>query len=128
MSEEYARLHNKHETSFSKLYFHEKNINYLQSELYNRLLEEGYKTKKQNEFLIQSYMYNIYEVYANPYNSNVSKEIQDLNERVLYKMTQVMLTEIKQYIGYIKDASQLAVPLEQPKHVSTKKSIQYNSF
>ena len=127
MSYEYSKLHNVQENDFSKLYFSSKNINVLQNELYNELLKHGYKTKPQCHSKIISYMNNIYEIYANPYAKSVSVEIKKLNKLVLDKMVSIMITEIKQYIGYIKDASTLPQPIAHPKHISTKKSLEYEN-
>ena len=128
MSEEYARLHNKYETDLSKIFFHSQNVEYIQKELQRHLLKSGYKTKLQKANLIESYMFNIFELHVNSVNSNIKKEIQKLNSVVIKKMTDVMIHEIKQYIGYVKDASELPVPLDQPRHFSTKQSLEYQSF
>ena len=46
-----------------------------------------------------------------------------VNAMVLDKMFNTMVTEIKQYIGYIKDASSLPDPIDRPRHMTSKKSI-----
>tara|TARA_Y100000816_G_C26095376_1_gene579538 strand:+ start:360 stop:749 length:390 start_codon:yes stop_codon:yes gene_type:complete len=128
MSEEYSRLHNKHETEFSKYFFSDTNIKALSVNLQFLLAKAGYKTKPQCDYNILSYMMNIYEIYANPLNSDYEKEKNKLNDMILDKMYYVMITEIKQYLGYIKDASVLPDPIDHPTHMTSKKSIEYDSF
>lgn len=128
MSYEYAKLHNIQENEFSILYFSDDNVNNLKYTLQRSLNSIGYNTKLQCNNNIISYMNNIYEIYANPLTQNIRQEIDMLNKRVLDKMTDVMVTEIKQYIGYIKDASSLPEPISHPVHITTRNSIEYNNI
>ena len=128
MADIYSRLHNVHETEFSVKYFHEKNVQHLQKELQSLLLKSGYKTKPQCYDAVLSYMMNIFELYANPLTNDYTNETLKLNAIVLDKMFNTMITEIKQYIGYIKDASTLPDPIDRPTHMTSKQSIQYDEF
>ena len=87
-----------------------------------------FNTKLQPYDKIISYMNTVYEVHTNPLTQNVEKDIIKLNNIVIDKMTNVMINEIKQHLGYIRDASQLPEPIGLPQHITTKNSIQFNHF
>ena len=128
MSYEYSKLHNVQENKFSIKFFGDDNISKLQHILVAELKNRGYITRLQCPDKIISYMNNIYEIYANPHTHEVLREIEKLNKLVLEKMISVMIFEIKQYMGYIKDASRLPEPIARPQHISTKNSLEYKNF
>lgn len=128
MSDVYAKLHNKHETDFSRYYFSDQNITMLQTNLQNTMSSKGYKTKRQCYNAVLSYMMNVYEIYANPKAVDLQKETNKINTIVLDKMTNILITEIKQHIGYIKDASTLPVPIDHPTHMTARTQLEYDSL
>ena len=53
------------------------------------------------------------------------KEVQRLNIKVINKCVNDIVTELKQYRGYVDDLSKLPVPLDNP-HYANKNNFTYN--
>ena len=65
---------------------------------------------------------SIYLEYGKNLNDNILEQIKDLNKKVLDFAVPRILVEIKQHNTYIKDASNIHMPMERSMNVSNKGS------
>ena len=121
------------ETSISKLYFSQENLDYLQSEIINRVYT---KTNKKHQVGRQSddelliVMRSIYLQYGKNNNSNLDKQINNLNELVLDYCVDNVYTNLLQYYNYIDDITKDQPVLDRPETTNIKgdKSLMPNHF
>ena len=62
-------------------------------------------------------MRSVYIQYAQHYQSNVTKQVEDLNAIVLNYAVLNVYNESISYMKYCEDVSALKVPLEMPKKI-----------
>jgi hypothetical protein len=75
---------------------------------------------KQDETQLRIIMRSIYYQYGLNLDIGVVKQVRDLNKKVLDYAVSRILNEIEQYKMYIRDASQMAVPLARSQYESSK--------
>ena len=110
------------ETALSKAFFDKKNIQTLQ----NGLREGVYKLSKgryvigqQNEDTLKIIMRSTFLQSSLNQPTNISGQLQALNQLVLNYAVPQVCGEAESYIKYKSDVSNLAVPMTRPTYVST---------
>jgi hypothetical protein len=107
------------------VFFSDDNINALQIGMRNMVSNatEGEVTiGRQSDIELKIIMKAIYLEYGKNLNDNIISQVQNLNKKVLDYAVPRILTEIKQYNTYVKDASSIQQPLERSVNVSNKGS------
>ncbi len=71
----------------------------------------------QNPETLKIVMRSVYIQYAQHYQSNVTKQVEELNAIVLNYAVQNVYNESVSYMKYCEDVSALNVPMEMPKKI-----------
>lgn len=109
-------------TLFSMLYFSRTNITEVQGRLKTSVYQlSGFSIGPQEEIELVNIMKDIYVNYGRPplllkdYRTN----LEGLNTLVVEKTTPQVISNIKQYLQYLKDSSTQPVTMQQPINTST---------
>jgi Family of unknown function (DUF5761) len=116
-------VHSKNEVS--DLFFSRKNIEALQEGIRYMVFKKScgkHTIDKQSETDLVVVMRSVYLQYGEFRPYGLLEQVKDLNARVLEYCVPKILEEIKLYMYYRKDISQLPVPLDRGQYVSSKGS------
>ncbi len=115
-----------HEKSIlNQLYFNKLNVKNIQNMIrYNiyRVSDKKYVIGEQDPIELQIIMRSIYLQYSRNNYTNIKEQIQRLDEIVVEEITPKILTNIQQYLTYLKDKSKPFYgngPLEAPINVNS---------
>jgi hypothetical protein len=104
----------------SDRFFSVRNLAEIQMQLRIIIREKtGYTIAKQSDEELAIVLRNVYVLYADQ-SANIEAEVRRLNALVLGIVVPMVGTGISQYLGYVRDASQMHVPMERSKNVSQK--------
>lgn len=104
----------------SSAFFSAANIARIQGDLRTIILHKtGFTIGNQSNESLVTIMRAMYALHATQ-NSSVDAEVRRLNAIVLAEIAPMVGTGISQYLGYLHDASTLAVPMERPQNMSIK--------
>lgn len=78
---------------------------------------EFYIGKQSNKHLTIA-MRAIYHEHARHLPYNIKGQIKELNQRVIKNVVPGIVTNLQQYIGYVRDASAIPDPLDRPLNVN----------
>jgi hypothetical protein len=112
-------------------YFDKKNVDYLQNKMISqifRLTKTKISRQSDDELLI--IMKSIFLQYGLNNDSNIDKQISELNHRVLDYSIGNIASNLKQYNHYIKDISSEIKTLDMPTYVDSRgeKTLMPNHF
>lgn len=138
---ENLNVQNDHEKIFnighyekSKLsiqFFDKKNVDYLQTEMISQVFSLS-KTKisRQSDDELLIIMKSIFLQYGRNDDSNIEKQVSELNDRVLDYSINNIISNLKQYNHYIKDITSEIKTLDMPEYVDSKgeKTLMPNHF
>jgi hypothetical protein len=121
------------ESSVSKLYFSQENLDYIQSQIISRVYD---KTNKQHAVGRQSddelliVMRSIYLQHGKNSDSNINGQINILNEYVLKYCVDNVYSNLIAHFEYIKDITQDQPILDRPHTTNIKgsKGLEPNHF
>ena len=106
----------------SQIFFSEKNIKRIQQKIREDVYEKTNRKYKlevdQSEQDLLIVMSAIYKHKAKFIPQHVVRQVKKLNNQVVEYVLPDMITEIKQYYGYIDDISKPLVPNDRPVNVS----------
>ena len=105
------------------LFFSQTNIDALQIGMKNLVASKTngkhiIGNQSENELMI--IMRGIYLEYGQNLLTNVVEQVKDLNKKVLEFSVPRILVDLEQYEQYVKDASQVHIPMERSTNVSNK--------
>jgi len=110
-------------------FFSAYNIERIQTQLRIIVKEKtGYTIDRQDTNQLIICMRAIFVMHANPNPDDVTSETRRLNAHVLAEIVPMVGTGISSYLGYVRDASQIAVPLERPRNMSIKGHNTFEMF
>lgn len=117
----------------SSIYFSEKNIDALQQGIRYRVYKETngqHIIGRQSDQELKIVMRSIYYQYAKHQNGDLIGQVRELNSKVLDWVVPEVLSNLKQYEVYRKDASMLPMPMERAPLITTKgtKVLEIKSF
>lgn len=118
-------------TPLSSSFFGPQNIQTLQTQLRDAILQRtGCVIDRQSDEQLLIIMRAVYVLNSPNLVGYVNEQVKALNSYVLHEAVPIVATSIAQYLGYLKDASQLATPMARPQTASIKGSntLQYNPF
>ena len=109
-------------TPVSGLFFSEQNVELLQRAVRESVKQQtGYRIDNQSREDLLVIMRAVYfNNYVDPYTEQSCAAVKKLNEKVIRKCTQQVADGILSYINYTRDASQIAVPLNNSTYESIK--------
>jgi len=109
-------------SALSQLFFSKMNMNRIQDKLRYAIYIQSnnqYVIEKQSEIELEIIMRSIYLQHSKNLECNYKEQIEELNMLVLQWIIPHILSEIEQYMGYIKTVQQLPIPLPLPKNISS---------
>jgi len=93
-----------------------------------KLSNNQYIIDKQDDDVLNSIMTGIYLQYGLNQCDNIKKQVEDLNKIVIEYCVPKVFGEIKGYMQYKFDASNLVVPLMNPVSTYNSKELVLNNF
>ncbi len=105
------------------LFFSQTNIDALQIGMRNMVANKTNGNRiigNQSENELMIIMRGIYLEYGKNILTDIVEQVKDLNKRVLDFCVPRILVDLEQYDKYIKDASQVHVPMERSVNLSNK--------
>tara|TARA_Y100000389_G_scaffold182994_1_gene200063 strand:- start:816 stop:1271 length:456 start_codon:yes stop_codon:yes gene_type:complete len=105
------------------VFFSNENVDALQTGMRNMVANKTngkHIIKRQSDDELKIIMRAIYYQYGLNQTDNILEQVQDLNKKVLEYCVKRILIEIEQYNQYIKDASEMHVPIERSVNLSNK--------
>ena len=121
-------------TPVSTAFFSVENVKRIQQlvrkGVFDRSQSKGYVIDDQSTDELKIIMRAIYYQYARNMPKDVVAQVEDLNRKVVDWSVPHILSAVDHYFFYLKDISQLPVPLAQPQHLSRAgtKSLPMNPF
>jgi hypothetical protein len=106
-----------------KIFFSERNIKRLQRQIKDEIFERSkkrYKLEEDQEIAdVLVAMRGIYQLHGKFLPNNLVHQVKDLNKKTVNFIVPDMLTQIKQYYGYLKDINEPLKPIDRPMNVSS---------
>ena len=115
------RIGNMQDTETSRMFFGDSNVTNLQKLMKKNIMKMTGKDigAQSSEHLI-TIMHHCLKEYSVHSNTNINKDIEYLNKKVLEITVPMIIEGIKQYEAYVRDASQMHVPMERSLNTSIK--------
>ena len=99
-------------TPLQNMFFSNKNIKNIKKKINEFIFKKtGHKIAEQSDKTIVSIMYNIYDSHKY-YNSKLKEQLNELNNELIFYVTNNIIINMKQYIGYIKKISRIGPILD----------------
>lgn len=109
------------ESPLATQFFSAQNIAVIQGRLRQIIYDKtGYTIGRQSDEQLALVMRAMYLWHANHDGADMRAELDRLNSIVLSEVVPMVGTGIAQHIGYIRDASELPVPLDRARNMSIK--------
>lgn len=107
----------------AQVYFSAGNIQIIQNALragVYKMSSDKYVVPPQNIDTLKIIMRSVYLQYAKHYATEITKQVEELNQIVLDYAVPSVYNEAHAYMKYMQDQSSLVVPLELPQHHDRK--------
>jgi|SaaInlV_200m_DNA_3_1039701.scaffolds.fasta_scaffold74003_1 hypothetical protein len=102
-------------------FFSDQNMDIIQKQTILTIFREvGWKVPYQRKTSITIVMKYIYNFYARNLPYKITEQIRDLNSKVVAEIVPRMITQIEQYLGYIRDSNRPLQCLERPINPTIK--------
>ena len=122
-----ALKHLFYDTKTNIYFFSKQNIDLLQNTIMNEVeLKTNIKINRQSDRELLIIMKSIYLQYSKNNDDNLENEIKYLNELVLESSIPSIISNLLQYVGYLKDISTPRCPMEKPKFTRSDPTLEYN--
>ena len=83
---------------------------------------------KQNYDQLKIIMRSIFLQQAKHQDTRIREQIEELNKHVLDYCVPYVFSELNAYLKYKRDISTLAMPMENPIHLSNDKTVELDRF
>lgn len=128
-----ANKGNQEATCISDLYFSKTNVDALHEGIRYRIYTESngkFVIGRQSDQELMIVMRSIYLQFAKHQPDNVVEQVRDLNQRVLEWTVPEILSNLKQFDVYKRDASTLPIPMAygEKKTMKGSKQLQMKPF
>lgn len=115
-----AISHTIENNELSNVFFSQNNIDVLQEGIrYVVYKNSQHIISRQSEMELKIIMRSTYLQYSHNLPYNILEQVKSLNQKVLDFVVPRIISEIGQYIYYIKDISSQPIPMERSKNVSS---------
>lgn len=105
-----------------KIFFSERNIKRLQKQIKREIFERSnhkYRLEEDQEIAdLLVAMRGVYQMHGKFLPMNFVHQVKDLNKKTINFVIPDMITQIKQYYGYLKDVNEPLKPIDRPMNVS----------
>ncbi|VVU94858.1 hypothetical protein CPAV1605_583 [seawater metagenome] len=105
----------------SNVFFSSKNIDIINKAIILTVYDftnQEFKIPPQSNNDLMIVMSFVYDNYAENLPYDITKQVRKLNDQVVKNVVPGIITNLQQYIGYLKDASQLPTPIALPVNVN----------
>ena len=109
------------ETKLSQVFFSKDNMNIVNKGIVlavYKITNGKFKISQQSEQDLLIAMTYFYDNYSKNLPYNIDKQVATLNNLVIKNLLPDIITNLEQYIGYLRDASRLPDPLPPPINVN----------
>jgi len=128
-SKEYSKMLKKHVLNesaphtnlLSNTFFSKENLNIINKGIILtvfKVTKGEYHIGNQSDKHLMIAMRAIYHEHARNLPYNIKGQITELNKHVIKSVVPGIITNLQQYIGYVRDASSIPNPLERPLNVN----------
>lgn len=109
------------ESDLSRLYFSDENMKRIQ-----KMIKQEIKKQTKGKFILETdqdprdlfiLMRSVYMEQARFLPNEIVRQVKRLNKRVVDEAVPGMITEIKQYYGYLKEINKPLTPIPRPMNV-----------
>jgi len=127
--EELYRGFDNNASPLGKIFFSEENINLIQK----KIILEVFK-KTQNKINYQEperlliVMRYIFTTEAKHLQTNIKEQIRELDNLVVDTVLPDIITNVEQYLAYLKVVNGERVLLDRPEHITNRQSMQSYEF
>lgn len=102
-------------------FFNDANIQIIQKDLHNEVKRQtNLSIDNQSCHEIYQVMLYVYRTYGRNVTSNIKQEVMYLNDLAIRFITPGLVSNVLQYVNYIKDISSLPVPMDHGRSTSIK--------
>lgn len=104
-------------TLLNQVFMSNENLDLIQSRIQYEVYQASkgkYKIGRQNDLQLQIIMRSIYFQYGKNRLDHIREQVQELNNLVVQDAVPKILSQVEQHIDYLRDASQLYIPISQP--------------
>lgn len=112
------------DSELSKLFFSDENIKRVQrmirEEIFKRTNGEFRLDVDQEQLDLLIVMKAVYTEYARFLPTQIVRQVKRLNEKVITEVVPGILTEVRQYYGYLKEINKPLSPIARPLNASNK--------
>ena len=119
-------------TPLTSAFFSRENINAIQIQLRDKVkCVSGLSIDRQDDNTLLIIMRSIYAIHTQNTNSStpaVQAEVVRLNALVLLEIVPMALSNLAAYLGYVRDASTLPVPIDRGINTSRKGTASFSLF
>jgi len=128
-----ALLRDRMDSEVSDLYFSSANVDALQEAIRYQVwakTDGEHVIDRQSDTELMIVMRSLYLQYSRNSPYNVREQVRELNARVLDECLPKIVSELSAYLQYLRDASQLPVPLEHGQLATMKgtRSLEMKPF
>ncbi|NBX51767.1 hypothetical protein EBT25_17970 [bacterium] len=118
-------------TPVSDMFFCPENINLLQDAIrYKAYKETELVIGRQSDQELKIIMTSVFFRYSRHVANDIVGQVRELNSHVIDYATKEVITNLKQYIAYRRDASTMPLPIDNPQLMGTKgtKTLEIKTF
>lgn len=108
-------------TPISDMFFSQQNIDILQDAIrYKTFKETEVVVGRQSDQELKIIMTSMFFRYSRHVANDIVGQVRELNSHVIDYAIKQVVSNLKQYVTYRRDASQMPLPLENPTLMGTK--------
>lgn len=120
-------FYKKEETPITRKFFSNENVNTIHEIIIRRMLTDfNTRISRQSDRDLIALMTSTFNLHHNFKIENVNDEISKLNAYVVSEAIESITSGILMYEQYIKDASELPVPMPRGSSTNIDKSLEFN--
>lgn len=113
--------HNHTPTELSRAYFSNENQNVIQNSIIAEVLRRSngqYRISRQNDNELQVIMSSMYYQLGQNLPTNINEQVNYLNNYVIEECVRIIIPNVQQYLGYIRDITNGIPIIPRPQNVS----------
>ena len=109
-------------------YFSKANLDYIQQQIINGISQQGYKITRQSDTQVQIVMRSIYFQFGKNNNQPLQTQLDELNNLVIDECIRIIIPNIQQYQGYIRDVTNPIPTIPNSQSTTIKGSNTFSLF
>ena len=109
-------------------YFSKRNLDYIQQRIMEGIAKQGFNITRQSDTQVQIVMRSIYFQFSKNNNQPLQLQLDELNNLVIDECIRIILPNIQQYQGYIRDVTNPIPTLPSMQSTTIKGSNTFSLF